>query len=197
MRSLHVLVSALSAAILLSACGAGNGSTPTSNTPDVQTRLAHGAVVSNVPHEYLYAANYGSDNVSAYAIRANGALSAVTGSPFTAGTQPAGVAIAPGYNFLYTANEDSNNVSGYSINVANGALTPVSGSPFGAGDEPFGIAIHPTGKFVYVANYQEGNVSGYTINTSTGNLTQIAGSPFGSEQDPDGMAVTPTASSST
>jgi uncharacterized lipoprotein YbaY len=48
MRSLQVFVSALSAAILLNACGAGNGATPISNTLNVQTRLAHGAVISNV-----------------------------------------------------------------------------------------------------------------------------------------------------
>ena len=80
--------------------------------------------------------NYGSDNVSAYAIAASGALTPVTGSPFAAGTKPYNVAIDPKGNFAYVTNFGSNNVSAYTINTSSGALTPVAGSPFVTGTEP-------------------------------------------------------------
>ena len=41
--------------------------------------------------KYAYVANYTSNNVSAYTLGAGGALAAVAGSPFAAGTNPASV----------------------------------------------------------------------------------------------------------
>ncbi|HXO98482.1 MAG TPA: hypothetical protein VN857_17975, partial [Chthoniobacterales bacterium] len=45
--------------------------------------------------QFAYVANDGSDNVSAYSIGANGALTPVPGSPFAAGLLPFSVAITP------------------------------------------------------------------------------------------------------
>jgi len=54
-------------------CGAGNGSTPASNTLNVQARLAHGAVRLQRSREYLYP-QLRIDKFSAYAIRATGTV---------------------------------------------------------------------------------------------------------------------------
>jgi 6-phosphogluconolactonase len=101
--------------------------------------------------EFAYVANAQSNNVSAYSIDANGALTPVPGSPFGAGRLPESVAVDRTGKFAYVANVLDNNVSAYRIG-ANGALTPVRGSPFAAGDHPVSVAVDPTGMFVYVAN---------------------------------------------
>ena len=82
----------------------------------------------------VYVANEGSNNVSAYTIDGNtGALTAVAGSPFAAGSNPYSVAVDPTGTFVYVANEGSSGVSGYIIDLSTGALDTVSGSPFSTG----------------------------------------------------------------
>jgi DNA-binding beta-propeller fold protein YncE len=45
--------------------------------------------------KFAYVANYGAGNVSGFAINSTtGALTAVSGSPFAAGTNPVSVAVA-------------------------------------------------------------------------------------------------------
>jgi 6-phosphogluconolactonase len=102
--------------------------------------------------QFVYTANETSNNISAYRIGANGALTPVPGSPFAAGTQPQSVVVDPTARFLYVASLgvsaiiSGNNISAYSID-ANGALTPVPGSPFAAGSGPVLVTMDPTGKF--------------------------------------------------
>jgi DNA-binding beta-propeller fold protein YncE len=94
--------------------------------------------------EFVYVANTEriSDNVSAYSIGKNGALTPVPGSPFATGSFPTSVAVDPRGEFVYVTNTGigGNNVSAYSIGK-NGTLTPVPGSPFAAGTEPLKVAI--------------------------------------------------------
>ena len=45
--------------------------------------------------EFVYVANFLSNNVSAYRIGENGALTPVAGSPFPAGNEPISVAFSP------------------------------------------------------------------------------------------------------
>jgi DNA-binding beta-propeller fold protein YncE len=93
--------------------------------------------------------NEGGNNVSAYRLAPNGALTPVPGSPFVAGTDPHKAYATA--KFVYVANEVSNNISAYRIG-SNGALTPIPGSPFAGGIGPHAVAVDPTGKFVYVTN---------------------------------------------
>jgi 6-phosphogluconolactonase len=90
--------------------------------------------------KFVYAANVGSKNVSAYKIKSSGALKSVVGSPFDAKKDPYGTAVDPTGKFAYVSNNGSNDVSAYTINATTGALTPVAGSPFGAGSRPRGMA---------------------------------------------------------
>jgi len=158
----------------------------------VFSTLAIGFVCLAAPlrAQFAYVANITSNNVSAYSIGANGALTPVPGSPF-ATFAPTSVAVDPKGKFAYAANESSNNVSAYSIG-ANGALTPVPGSPFAAGSAPFSVAVDPTGKFAYVANggFSSNNVSAYSIGAN-GALTPVPGSPFAAGSAPFSVAITP------
>jgi hypothetical protein len=91
---------------------------------------------------FAYVTNFADNNVSAYSIGTNGALTPAPGSPFAAGKGPDSMAVDPTGKFAYVANQKSNNVSVYSIG-ASGALTPVQGSPFAAGLGPKSVAITP------------------------------------------------------
>jgi 6-phosphogluconolactonase len=77
--------------------------------------------------KFLYVANSGSNNVSVFSIGSTGALTAISGSPFSAGTAPIGLSITGTDKVEYVANMGSNNVSAYSLNTATGVLTAVAG----------------------------------------------------------------------
>ena len=145
--------------------------------------------------KFAYAANNGSNNVSAYTINpSTGFLTPITGSPFNAGTGPVSVTTDPVGKFAYVANSGSNDISAYTINASSGILTPVSSSPFAAGTAPVSIAVDPSGRFAYVANRDDQTISAYTINASTGFLTAIVGSPFstGTKTHPFSLTVDPS-----
>jgi YVTN family beta-propeller protein len=124
--------------------------------------------------QFAYVTSFSDSNVSAYTIDpATGALTAIPGSPFSAGADPVSVAVDPSGKFVYVANNAVGNiVSGFTIDPS-GALTVIAGSPFSAGKQPNWVAVDPSGKFAYVANAGDNTVSGYTINPVTGVLTTI------------------------
>ena len=160
-------------------------------------------LVVNPLGTFAYAANYKTGNISAFVINAGtGALVAVTGSPFAAGTNPNSAAIDPSGNFLYVANMNADSVSAYAIDALTGVLTEVIGSPFATGTAPYAVTIMPTtavspalaGKIAYVPNVRSNNISAYLINTLTGSLSELigAGSPFAAGTNPSAITVDPT-----
>ncbi len=132
-----------------------------------------------------------SGNVSAYTIDGStGALNAVAGSPFAAGSKPVSVTVDPSGRFAYVAIEGG--VSAYRINSSTGALREVVGSPFAAGSETMSVAVDPSGRFAFVANSGDDTVSAYAIDDSTGALSAIAGSPFATGRAPVSVTVDPS-----
>ncbi len=92
----------------------------------------------------MYVANHASGNVSGYSINGStGALTELSGSPFTAGTGPYGITIDPSGKYVYVANNGSSNVSAWTYDPNTGALVPVAGMPFNAGNGPHGVAVAP------------------------------------------------------
>ncbi len=140
---------------------------------------------------FAYVANSGSNNVSAFAVDAGGALTPLAGSPVAAGSNPMALAADPSGQFLFVANSGSGNVSAFLIDAASGALTPVVGSPFAAGDGPMAAAVDPSGQYLYVVNGTSNDVSAYVIDGASGALTPVAGSPFAAGLAPSGVAVDP------
>ncbi len=131
--------------------------------------------------KFIYVANQQDSlggtagTISAFAINsATGALTAVAGSPFTAGVTPFAVAVDPKGKFVYVANSGTalvaGTVSAFSINATSGALTPVAGSPFAFGLFPLTLAVDPTGRVLAVTG-TGGAMQSYAINPSTGALT--------------------------
>ena len=84
-----------------------------------------------------------------FVVGAGGALSQVSGSPFSTGrfTLPTGIAFSPSGGLLAVTNSHivgGNTVSVFAVGVG-GQLTPVRGSPFATGFEPQGVAFSPGG----------------------------------------------------
>ena len=132
------LIDAGTGALTALAGGTGNPF-PTGTTPVGIAITPNGA--------FVYVANSGSNNVSAYTVNTGtGALTALAGgigNPFATGTTPAGVTLTPSAAFVYVANRGSNNVSAYTLDSGTGALTALAGgtgNPFAAGTLPSGIA---------------------------------------------------------
>jgi 6-phosphogluconolactonase (cycloisomerase 2 family) len=123
---------------------------------------------------FLYVSNGTAGNVSAFAIGSGGALTELSGSPFSlgAGATAAGLAIDPKGQFLYAADSANNKIA--TFNVAGGPLAAVGS--FSAGTKPVAVAVDNTSSFVYSANQGSNDVSAFS--TASGALTQVAGSPF-------------------
>jgi 6-phosphogluconolactonase len=114
----------------------------------------------------------------------------ITGSPYTTGSGPYGLAIAPGGGFLYTANKLDNSVSEFTIN-SDGSLTQMANSPIGETyTSPVAALIDKSGSYLYVANQGNGNLTGYSIG-SNGALTLLASSPFITGTEPTSLAGDP------
>jgi 6-phosphogluconolactonase len=123
---------------------------------------------------FLYVSNGTAGNISAFAIGTGGALTELSGSPFSlgAGATAAGLAIDPKGQFLYAADSANNKIA--SFNVAGGPLATVGSFP--AGTKPVAVAVDSTSTFVYSANQGSNDVSAFKA--ASGALTQVAGSPF-------------------
>lgn len=152
--------------------------------------------------------NLQDDTVSIFEVdQDTGVFTAVSGSPFAAGDQPAAISFSPitqsGQLFVAVANQTSNTISMYEVDQNTGFLTPVSGSPYtvsGSNPHPEDIAFSPITSsnelFLATTNFNVGTVSMYSVNQTTGVLTQVAGSPFsvGSTQH-ERLAFSPLTSS--
>jgi hypothetical protein len=151
-----------------------------------QLALCPGNGGATIPR-FIYAVTPAA--VLGYAIAGDGQLTPISGSPFTAATQPAAVLGDSACNFLFVANSGSNNVSVFSVNSGSGFLTPVSGSPFPAGTAPVALAMGDG--LLFAANSGSNNVSVYMVNTTaasgTGFLTQVANSPFSAGAAPSAL----------
>ncbi len=173
---------------LLAGCGIGTSSTT--------------APPPAAPSTFVYVTNAGANSVSAYKTDStSGALTAVSGSPFPAGSQPMSAALDPAGKFLFVANAGNatgvGTVSAYTIDASSGALTAVADSPFASGDPATALAVDPTGKFLYVSTRNanpccSSGIAAYTINPSTGALTPMPHSPFAAGAFLQQLVVEPT-----
>lgn len=144
----------------------------------------------------VYVANNNSGDISAYDVAADGSLTALGSSPFTAVNGLGQVAASPDGEHLYLPGF-SGGVYAYDVS-STGTLSPLTGSPFAAGVTPSGVAASPDGKHVYVSNstfanqpdYSDSSVSAYSVATD-GSLEEVAGSPFPSAANPHGVAISP------
>jgi 6-phosphogluconolactonase (cycloisomerase 2 family) len=115
--------------------------------------------------------------ISAFSVTSAGALAAVPGSPFAAGTTPTGIAVDLTSRFVYTTDSVQNQLIVYNI-LNGGSLTPLINGPFSTGTFPVGITIDPRDEYLYVSNYNASTISEFTISQSTGQPSGLASSTF-------------------
>ena len=126
-----------------------------------------------VGHVYINANTARENTIAAFDRHADGMLTPMSGSPFTAGGAGTGevigsqdaLRITSDGRYLLAADAGSNEISVLHI-ADDGTLTPVAGSPFPSGGlVPVSIALHEN--LVYVANRGNGtsgaNYTGFTI----------------------------------
>ncbi len=133
-----------------------------------------------------------NDNVVyAFAVKANGSLVPVAGSPFATNFPSPGInaasvnaaVIDPTGKFLYVSAYGSSYIDAWSINKSTGSLTPVSGEPyFLVGDSAQGgantLAFAQGGQHLVVPGWWDGKITVFDVNTDTGALANAPGSPI-------------------
>lgn len=121
-------------AVLSFSIGADGSLTPVAGSP-----FAAGtqpvSVTVDAGNKFLYTANEGSNDISAYTVSA-GALTQVKGSPFastpsgTTPAQPVFLTFDDSNQFVYIGNQGPENISAYNINAVDGTLVAVKNMPF-------------------------------------------------------------------
>lgn len=159
-------------------------------TPDalIITDLKNGSADTS---NFLYVANFGSNNVSGFSVCDNpstscttappdGALTPVASSPVSAQPGPVAMALDPSSKFLYLVDEGSNLLSQYRVSTATGVLTSISPGTIGTGTTPVWVAVRAgvttvkstggTTNYVYVANGGSGTLSIFSYDSTIGQL---------------------------
>jgi 6-phosphogluconolactonase len=109
-------------------------------------------LASDPASKFLFVAEFNT-GLRVLSIGTDGSLNEVSGSPYPAGTGPAGVILDSTGSYVYVANKGSNSISGFALTAASGRLTPVSGSPFSSGGQlPIAFITDNSKKFLAVIN---------------------------------------------
>ena len=129
---------------------------------------ADNALAVNAAGTYLFIARSGpGGGLAVYSIGVDGALAEVTGSPFTAGTQPYSVVVNNAGTDVYVANRGDGTISGYSIS-SSGTLTALSGSPYQSGNSVTALAVDNSGDYLLAAsNGGSPDLTMYSFDTTT------------------------------
>jgi 6-phosphogluconolactonase len=158
---------------------------------------------------FLYVAN--SSTVSGFAIcnqvvtscidpnSPDGTISAVAGSPFSAGIGPIAIVAAPSGKFLFVVNRHSNQISEYKIALGTGVLTPNTQAEISTGFDPVSAAIRvgtttesTTGgiiNYLYVTNFGGSTISTYSFDSTVGTLGLVGGPLIVSGGQPSAVAA--------
>ena len=118
---------------------------------------------------YMYAANFGSANISAFVVEGDGSLTTIAGSPFALTNV---VSLACDDSYLFASTFDGN-VHRFTIE-SDGALTFLGST--GAGASTLGMSVDVATERLFVAGWSS-TQNVFDID-GAGNLTAVAGSPF-------------------
>jgi len=159
--------------------GCGNNSSVSSVTPTPAppAPAPPSPIITTAKAKFAYTGDQGA-SLSGYSVNTStGAMTALSGFPFTVGVNPTVVAVDPQNRFLFVGDIFLGALYVFAIDSSTGALSEVGTSPYPTVKEPVAIAVDPSGTHVYVASQGSNFVGGFTLG-ETGALTPIAGSPF-------------------
>ena len=165
-RSRNFIVSLASIAIimffsLLTGCGGASSNQSSNSTNTGNSNGSTGTSTSAV--SYAYAASAGA--IDAYSVGADGSLTAVPGSPYSASTD--NYIVTNGAN-LYTVDKAGSTLQTYAVNKSNGSLSltsssnAIQGNPF-AQDIVGSLALDHTGTSLYVGEYDSSGDDGFGV----------------------------------
>jgi 6-phosphogluconolactonase len=139
-----------------------------------------------VGYTYIDGNTAPANTIDGYARHADGSLTALPGSPFTAGGEGLGTGLASqgaiqatrDGRYLLTVDAGSNQIS--VLRITAGGVPVLAGQPVSSnGIKPVSVAVSPSG-LVYVANSGAGgsNYTGFRLSPG-GALTAVPGSTYG------------------
>jgi 6-phosphogluconolactonase len=170
----------------------------TNGTGTASANVTSVTVSCQLVSRFVYATNNGNASISGYAIDpSTGELTAMPGSPFATGNDPASAVVTPGGKFVYVT--VTTGLLAYSADPSSGALSPLSASPYTVSG-PGAVTTTADGNFLFATNFFGQNpapsgstVLAYQIDTNTGALNSVSGSPFttGAGTNPFSLAVDP------
>lgn len=126
---------------------------------------------------FLYSLNQ-KGRLAAFALHVDGALSPISGSPWSIAPSASSYAMAlsPSQDRLYVADAAADLLHAFSLDESTGAPSAISGSPFPAAD-PGGLTFSPDGARLYVTSWSSPMLQALDV-SETGALTPVSGSPF-------------------
>ncbi len=134
---------------------------------------------------FLYSANLGG-GISGWTIASDGTLTAMNGSPFSAGNNYSSIAVDPNLRFVVAGSSTGATLQAFTVTLSTGALT-ASGGTVGTTGTPLRMVEDPTGRYIYVAEGASG-VDAFTV-TSGGALSLLQNTPLAAAND---VAVDPS-----
>jgi hypothetical protein len=167
-------------------------------------------VATNPAGTLLFIADSGGLQVYAFQISAGGALTAVSGSPFSTGLiAPGNLAVDGLGKYLYVSESFGGHIGGQVLAYAigsGGGLTAVTGSPFSFPTNMWQLQGDPSGNFMVGASGNSVSYSGtddlhlyvFSIQqtgANAGALSAVTGSPFATFYSPFNIAVQPAGAS--
>jgi 6-phosphogluconolactonase (cycloisomerase 2 family) len=156
--------------------------------------ISPGAVGVTPDGNFVYVANEGSNNLSAFAactsatlncVAPDGHLTAVAGSPFGAGLEPVAMASEADSEgeYLYVADYNSSEVSQYKVATQTGVLTALSPPAVSTGANPTSVVVRAgsgtlldtggTTYYVYTSNTTAGTISSFSYDSTAGVLALV------------------------
>jgi len=144
------------------------------------------AILVDPTSTYLYAVS-SNGTILGYSISPDtGALSALSGSPFSGAAGNYRAAMHPSGRYLYTVNIGGAQLARHDI-ASNGALSAPTTLSFGANLQY--VTIDPTGRYGFVNDGSSANFYVFSIDQSNDNPTLISGNPFNAPSISGGIQV--------
>jgi 6-phosphogluconolactonase (cycloisomerase 2 family) len=168
----------------------GRGILATAVSAGLGFGLASCSVSNTVDYLYMLSSKNNPGVINVYRVDSQtGALAQIPNSPYPAGRNPLGIAIAPNGLTLYVVNHDDNTIESFGIGT-DAKLYPQH-TYTTPGSEPVALAINAAGTFLFVVDYYQpvytdlnpgpGAVVVYPIN-SDGSLGTAVAQNFSSTQ---------------
>jgi hypothetical protein len=151
------------------------------------------AVASTPDGKFVYVLGF-NGTISGFSVAADGSLSSISGSPFSAAPNSVDAVIDASSKFLFAVSSSS--ASAFTIDSTTGALSAVGQAvplPGSTLPSPGFSATTPVGNFLYVPLTGANSVAAFSFDMTTGALTAVPRSPFAVGSMPQTLTATPTA----